>query len=161
MPLVRIWEDARLWRRAAVVLATTALALLVAALIARPAPDFAELRTVALLRDAVGQPGWGVRVARAAHEIAIDSHSPPPPPPGKAYQLWLAAPGLGGPQPICLLPIAGRKIVAVIPANLALFGDDAELTVTIERAGALGSAPSGPPLYQTGFGSGGEAARHL
>jgi anti-sigma-K factor RskA len=151
-----IWDDAREWRRAAIVLATTALALLVAAVIARPAPDFGELRTAAVLRDAGGQPGWGVRVARAAHEIAIDSFSPLPPPPGMTYQLWLSGPGLAAPQPICLLPIAGRKVVAVIPANLALFAGISELTVTVEPANrGLASTPGWPPLYRAGFAEGG------
>ena len=145
----RAWDSLRVWRLAAAVLAVTAVALWVAALIARPPPDFDRQPVVAVLHDAAGRPLWAVRLARGAHEIAIDSLAPPPPPAGKAYQLWLAAAGGGRPQPLGLLPLAGRKIVPEMPADIRFLAGNGELIVTLEPgSGALAGAPSGPPMFR-------------
>ena len=93
----QLWGSAWFWRRAAAVLATVALALLVAALIAREPPDFAQRPVIAVLQNTGRHPAWAIRLARSAHQIAIDSLDPPRPPSGKAYQLWLAAPGAAPP----------------------------------------------------------------
>ena len=143
------WDSTRLWRWAAAALATTALALWVAALVARPPPDFDRRPVIAVLHDAGGHPAWAVRLARDAHEIALDSLGPPPPPAGKAYQLWLAAVGGGLAQPLGLLPLAGRKIVPEMPADIRLLTGKGELIVTLEPGnGALAGAPSGKPLFR-------------
>jgi anti-sigma-K factor RskA len=143
----QFWDSARFWRGTAAVLATAASALLVAALVARPPPDFAERPVIAVLRDAAHHPGWAIRLARAAHQIALDSLAPPAPPAGKAYQLWLAAPGTAT-QPLGLPPATGRKIIAETPANISRLAKGAELWVTLEPAtGTLAEAPSGPPVY--------------
>lgn len=145
----RAWGSAQLWRRAAAVLAAMAVALWVAALVARAPPDFDGRPVIALLRDAGGRPAWAVRLAGAAHEIALDSLGPPPPPAGKAYQLWLAAAGRGPPQPLGLLPLAGRKIVPEMPVDIRFLTRNGELFVTLETGnGALAAAPSGSPLFR-------------
>lgn len=145
----RAWVSLLLWRRVAAVLAATAVALWVAALVGRAPPDFDGRPVVALLRDAGGRPLWAVRLAEAAHEIALDSLGPPPPPAGKAYQLWLAAAGGGPPQPLGLLPLAGRKIVPETPADIRVLTGNGGLFVTLEPGnGALAAAPSGPPLFR-------------
>jgi anti-sigma-K factor RskA len=147
--IARTWGSARLWRWAAAALAVTALALWVAALVARPPPDFDRRPVIALLRDAGGHALWAVRLAQGGHEIALDALGPPPPPAGKAYQLWLAAAGGGPPQPLGLLPLAGRKIVPEPPADIRLLTGRGELTVTIEVGnGGLTGAPSGPPVFR-------------
>jgi anti-sigma-K factor RskA len=149
-PLIgRGWGSARLWRVTAAVLATTALALWVAALVARPPPDFDRRAVIAVVRDTHGRPLWAVRLARSAHQIAIDSLGAPPPPAGKAYQLWLAATGGGPPQPLGLLPLAGRKIVPEMPTDIRLLSGKGELVVTLEPGnGAVAGTPSGPPLFR-------------
>ncbi len=144
----QLCDSARFWRRAATVLATAALALLVAALIARAPPDFAERPVIAVLRDAGQHPAWAVRLDRAAHLIAVDSLEPPPPPVGKDYRLWLVAPGEAAPQPLGLLPLSGRRIFAATPANIRRLVGSAELRVTLEPAsGSLAAARSGVPVF--------------
>jgi anti-sigma-K factor RskA len=150
----RVWDTARFWRRAAIVLATTGCALLVAALVARQPPDFAE-QPIAVLRDAGRHPGWSVRLARSADQIAVDSEGPPPPPLGKTYQLWVAARETATPQPLGLLPLTGRKIFAESPSNIRLLAGKAELWVTLEAAtGTLAGAPDGPSLFHSSLEKG-------
>jgi anti-sigma-K factor RskA len=145
----RLWGDAGFWRRAVAVTATASLALLVAALVARDPPDFAEKPVLAVLRDGGGRPAWAIRLARAAHQIALDSLGPPAPAAGKAYQLWLAMPDAEAPQPLGLPPLSGRKIIAETPANIRRLAGKGELRVTLEPANAtLVGAPSGPVLFR-------------
>lgn len=152
----KLWDSAPFWRRASIVLATTSLAVLVAALVARDPPDFAEQPVIAALRDNGQHPIWTVRLARAAHQIAVDSLRPPPPPAGKDYQLWLAAPGQAAPQPLGLLPLSGRKILAETPANIARLAGRAELRVTLEPvSGSLAGTPSGPTVAQVSLAGAG------
>jgi anti-sigma-K factor RskA len=156
--LVRqLWHDARFWRRAAAVLATTAVAVLVAALIAREPPDFAERPIVAVLRAKDQRPLWTLRLARSAHQIAVDAVAPPRPPAAKDYQLWLLPAGAVAPQPLGLLPLSGRKILAETPANIRHLAEGrGELEVTLEpAAGALAPAPSGPPVFTAHLEHGG------
>lgn len=157
----QLWDSARLWRCAAAVLATMAVALAVSALVSRAPPDFAELPVIAMLRDAGRHPAWAVRLAPAAHQIAVDGFGAPPPPPGKDYQLWLISPG-PAPEPLGLLPVSGRKIIAETPANIRLLAGKGELRVTIEPAtGTLAAAPSGAPVFDAGFDGSGKPARTL
>ena len=144
----QLWNDARFWRRATAVLATTALAVLVAALAAREPPDFTERPVVAVLRANDQHPLWTLRLARAAHQIAVDAVAAPRPPAGKDYQLWLLAAGAAAPQPLGLLPLSGRKILAETPANIhRLALGDGEVQVTLEPAtGSLAGVPSRPPM---------------
>jgi len=143
----QLWGSAWFWRHAAAVFAIVALALLVAALIAREPPDFAQRPVIAVLQNTGRHPAWAIRLARSAHQIAIDSLDPPRPPSGKAYQLWLAAPG-AAPQPLGLLPASGRKIIAETPANIRLLAATGELRVTLEPAtGTLAGAASGPAVF--------------
>jgi anti-sigma-K factor RskA len=144
----RPWDSARLWRLVAIVLATTGLALLVAATIAREAPDFSDRPVIAVLRDNHQRAVWTVRLARAAHQIAVEVSSRPVRPSGKDYQLWLAAPGQAT-QPLGLLPSSGRKIFAETPTNIAHMAGGAELWVTLEPVtGSLARAPGGPVLFR-------------
>jgi anti-sigma-K factor RskA len=152
----KLWDSAPFWRRVAIILATLALALLVAAVIARAPPDFAEQPVIAVLRDNGQHPLWTVRLARAAHQIAVDSLRPPPLPAGKDYQLWLVAPGEAAPQPLGLLPLSGRKIFAETRANTARLTGRGELRVTLEPVtGSLAGTPSGPTVCQVGLGGSG------
>ena len=148
----RLWGSAPFWRGTAAVLATTALALLVAALIGREPPDFDAQPVLAVLRDTTQHPLWAIRLAPGAHQLAVDSLAPPSPPAGKVYQLWLAGPG-AAPQPLGLLPYSGRKIIAEIPADIRLLAGGGELRVTLEPAvKTLIGAPSGPVLFRAKFG---------
>ena len=144
----RLWADTRFWRGAVVVLATTGLALLVAALVAPAPPDFAERRVIAVLRANDQHPMWTLRLNRPAHQIAIDSQAPPRPPAGEDYQLWLVAPSAATPQPLGLMPLSGRKILAETPANIRrLTVGDGELQITLEPAsGSLAGVPGGPQV---------------
>ncbi|MGH7045097.1 MAG: anti-sigma factor domain-containing protein [Stellaceae bacterium] len=137
-----LWERAALWRALAAGLAALTLGLLVAALVARPAPDFAEHRVIAVLRDAGHHQLWTIRLASRAHQIAIDSLAPPSSPPGRVYQLWLAHPGAAVPRPLGLLPQTGQKVIAETPANSRLLNQPGELLVTLEATG--GSQRPGP-----------------
>ncbi len=141
------------------VLATTAGALWVAALVAREPPDFTELPVIAVMRDAAQHAVWSVRLAKSADQIAVDSILPPAPPAGKNYQLWLVAPGLATPQPLGLLPLSGRKIFAEAPSNIRRLGGGGELWVTLEPAsGTLAGAPGGPPVYRARFAAARQSA---
>jgi anti-sigma-K factor RskA len=149
----RMVDSVRLWRGAAAVLGTAAAALMVAALVARDAPDFAERPVIAVLRGAADRPAWSVRLARAAHQVAVDGLDPPAAPAGKAYQLWLVAPGGASPQPLGLLPFSGRKILAETPANIRRLAGKGQLWVTLEPAtGTLAEAPSGAPAFHAELG---------
>jgi anti-sigma-K factor RskA len=144
----RFWDSAKFWRHTAIVLATTALALLVAAFVARDPPDFAHLSVIAVLRDKDGHPVWSVRLASAAHQIAVDNLGAAAPPPGKDYELWLVTPGEAG-QPLGLLPLSGRKIFAETPANIRRLAGTAELRVTLEPVtGSVAGLPSGPVVFR-------------
>jgi len=147
--LLLLWERAALWRAIAAGLAVLALALMVAALAARPAPDFAEHRVIAVLRDAGQNPLWTIRLAPGAHQIAVDSLAAPASPPGRVYQLWLARPGAGLPRPLGLLPRSGRKVIAETPANSRLLTRPGELLVTLEaKGGSQRPGPSGPVEFR-------------
>ena len=147
--LRRLWDEAFFWRSAAAVLATVALALLVAALVARPSPDFSERPVIALVRDGGRHPLWAIRLARSAHQIAVDSLAAPPVAAGHAYQLWLEPPGTGAPRPLGLLPQAGRKVIAETPVDTRLLTDPGELVVTLEaKGGSQQIGPTGPTLFR-------------
>jgi anti-sigma-K factor RskA len=151
----QLWLGAR-FGGAAAVLATAGLALIVAALVSRAPPDFADRPVVAVLRDTGQHPGWAIRLAQTAHQIAVDALDPPAPPSGKSYQLWLDAPAAGPPRPLGLLPRSGRKIMAETPTNTRLLAGKGELEVTLEPAtGTLAETPSGSPVFRSGLpGSG-------
>jgi anti-sigma-K factor RskA len=140
----------RFWRGAAAVAAVFALALMVAAAVARPPPDFAGAPIVAVLRDPARQPAWTVRLAPVGHLIAADALQPEPPPPDRVYQLWLAIEDGRRPRWLGLLPPAGRKRIAVTPENMRLLLAGAgELVVTSEpEGGASKPEPSGPALFR-------------
>jgi anti-sigma-K factor RskA len=146
----RLQGAIRFWRGAAAVAAVFALALLVAAAVARAPPDFAAAPIVAVLRDTAQQPAWTVRIAGASHLIAADALRSEPPPPGRVYQLWLAVEGGGRPRWLGLLPPAGRKRIAVAPENMRLLSAGiGELVVTSEpEGGASKPEPSGPALFR-------------
>lgn len=149
-----IWDSPRFWRSIAAALATTVLALVVAAEVARAPPDFAERHVIAVLRDGGQHAVWLVRLAQTAHQIAVDGLGPPAPPPGKVYQLWLRAIDAAAPQPLGLLPLSGRKVIAESPANIRRLAGTGELLVTLEPAeGALPGAPSGPPMFRASLGA--------
>src|SRR5438270_12301283 len=85
----RLWDDIRVWRWATVVFVTLSFALLVAASIARDPPDFSDMAIVAIVRDAERHQVWAIRLARAAHQIAVDTLRDEPAPAGRVYQLCL------------------------------------------------------------------------
>lgn len=144
-----LWHRASFWRRTAAVLATVALALLVAALVTRPSPDFSERPVVALVREAGQHPLWAIRLASTAHQIAVDSLAPPPVPAGRVYQLWLRPGGTGAARPLGLLPQSGRKEIAETPANTRLLTAPGELIVTLEaKGGSQHPGPTGPALFR-------------
>ena len=72
------WDKVAFWRSLAAGIAVTAAALLVAALIGRPPPDFSARPIVAVVQDGEQHPLWAIRVAGDAHQIAVDSLHPPP-----------------------------------------------------------------------------------
>jgi anti-sigma-K factor RskA len=147
--LTKLWDNIRVWRWAAGVLAALSLALLVAAIIAREPPDFSEISIIAVVRDGERRPIWAIRLARAAHQIAADTLRDEPVPPGQVYQLWLLAPDRSGPRQLGLLPPSGRKRIAVSPENARLLAGSGELVVTLEPAGGSPNrAPSGQPVFR-------------
>jgi len=147
--LAKLWADIRVWRWVAGVLATLALALLVAAIIARDPPDFFDISIVAVVRDGERHPVWAIRLARTAHQIAADTLRDEPTPPGRVYQLWLVVADRTGPRQLGLLPPSGRKRIAVSPENARLLAGTGELVVTLEPAGGSPNRePSGPPIFR-------------
>jgi anti-sigma-K factor RskA len=147
--LARLWESVPFWRWAAGLLATLALALFVAAMIARAPPDFSAMPVIAVVRDGEQHPIWAIRLARAAHQIAADSLRPQPVPADHVYQLWLLVSDATTPHPIGLLPRSERKLIAVTPENARLLAGEGELEVTVEPIGGSPfSAPSGPILFR-------------
>ena len=152
----RLWDSVLFWRRAAGVLATLSLALLVAAIIAREPPDFSTMPVIAVVRDGERHPVWAIRLARAAHQIAADSLRPQPVPADHVYQLWLLASDATTPHPIGLLPRSERKVIAVTPENARLLAGEGELEVTLEPVGGSTAPwPSGPILFRASLeGSG-------
>jgi anti-sigma-K factor RskA len=147
---VDLRDDIHFWRHVTAVLAILSLALLVAAIVARDPPEFSSMPIVAIVRDGEQHPIWAIRLARAAHQIAADSlRADAAAPPGRAYQLWLVAPGSAGLHQLGLLPQAGRKRIPVSPYTARLLAGAGELVVTIEPpGGSPGSAPSGPTAFR-------------
>lgn len=145
--------EVRFWRSLAAILTLLALALLVAALVARPAPDFSALRVVAVVMDTSQQPVWAVRLAPAAHRIAVDALHPQPAPAGQIYQLWLAAVGNASPRPLGLLPQQGRKVIPVTPESARLLqAGKGELLVSLEASGgSRRPGPTGPIRFRGSF----------
>ncbi len=125
-------DDAGFWRSASSVLAVATLALLVAALVRRPPPDFSTLRIIAVLEDGARHPAWAIRLAPAAHQIAAESLTLQPVPPGRVYQLWLSAEGVAGTRQLGLLPQRGRKIIPVSPEDAQRLAGAGRLEVTLE-----------------------------
>ena len=152
----RVWDSVLFWRRAAGVLATLSLALLVAAIIAREPPDFSTMPVIAVVRDGERHPVWAIRLARAAHQIAADSLRPQPVPADHVYQLWLLASDATTPHPIGLLPRSERKVIAVTPENARLLAGEGELEVTLEPVGgSTAPGPTGPVLFRASLESSG------
>jgi anti-sigma-K factor RskA len=154
--LAKLWESVPFWRWAAGLLATLALALFVAAMIAREPPDFSAMPVIAVVRDGEQHPIWAIRLAHAAHQIAADSLRPQRVPADHAYQLWLLSSDASAPHPIGLLPQSERKLIAVTPENARLLAGEGELEVTLEPiGGSLFPGPSGPTLFRASLeGSG-------
>jgi anti-sigma-K factor RskA len=145
------WDKVAFWRALAAGIAVTAAALLVAALIGRPTPDFSARPVIAVVRDGGQRPLWAIRLAGAGHLIAVDSRHPPPVPAGHDYQLWLEPPpgGAGMPRPLGLLPQSGRKEIPETPANTRVLSGPGVLVVTLEPSGgSVGTGPSGPTLFR-------------
>jgi anti-sigma-K factor RskA len=145
------WDKVSFWRSLAAGIAVTAAALLVAALIGRPPPDFSARPVIAVVQDGGQRPLWAIRLAGDAHQIAIDSLHPPPVPPGHVYQLWLEPPpGAGTPRPLGLLPQSGRREIPETPANTRMLSGPGRLAVTLEPlGGSIGTGPSGPALFRS------------
>ena len=132
------------------ILAVLALAFGVAAAVKRAPPDFSAAPVIAVVRDSAGRPLWMIRLARAAHEIAVDSLAPEPPAPGGAYQLWMVAPDGG--HSLGLLPVAGRTVIPEIPAIATRLAGSGELIVTLQiRRGVATAQPSGPVVFRAAF----------
>jgi anti-sigma-K factor RskA len=147
--LTRLWDGARFWRGTSGLLATLALALLVAAIIARGPPDFSAMPVIAVLRDAEHRPIWAIRLDRVGHQIAADSLRPQPVPPDRVHQLWLLAPDASAPRSLGLLPQSARKRIAVSSEDARLLAGGGELEVTLEPAGGSPAAgPSGLELFR-------------
>jgi anti-sigma-K factor RskA len=147
--LAKLWDSVLFWRRAAAVLATLSLALLVAAIITRDPPDFSSMPILAVVRDGEQHPIWAIRLARVAHQIAADSLRVQPVPVDHVYQLWLLGPETAMPHPLGLLPQAGRKRIAVSPEDARLLTGAGELVVTLEPpGGSPDPAPSGPAVFR-------------
>ena len=147
--LSALWGTASFWRWVAAVVGVSALALLVAALVTRPTPGFIDRPIVAVVRDQGQHPLWSIRLARTAHQIAVDSLAPPSVPAGRAYQLWLEAQGIGTPRPLGLLPQSGCKVIAETPANSRLLSGRGDVVVTLEaKGGSRQPGPSGPVLFR-------------
>ena len=144
------WDKVAFWRSLAAGIAVTAAALLVAALIGRPPPDFSARPVIALVQDGGQRPLWAIRLAGDAHLIAVDSLHPPPVPSGHDYQLWLEPPpGVGTPRPLGLLPQSGRREIPETPANSRMLSGPGMLAVTLEPlGGSIGTGPSGPTLFR-------------
>jgi anti-sigma-K factor RskA len=147
------WDKVAFWRSLAAGIAVTAAALLVAALIGRPPPDFSARPVIGVVQDGGQRPLWAIRLAGNADLIAVDSLHPPPVPSGYDYQLWLEPPlGAGTPRPLGLLPQSGRKEIPETPANTRMLLGPGVLVVTLEPlGGSLGPAPSGPTLFRSGL----------
>jgi anti-sigma-K factor RskA len=147
--LTQLWNCVCFWRATSAVLAALALALLVAAIIARGPPDFSAMPVIAVLRDGEHRPIWAIRLDRAGHQIAADSLRPQPVPSDRVYQLWLLAPDATAPRPLGLLPQSARKRIAVSSENARLLAGGGELEVTLEPAGGSPApGPSGPELLR-------------
>ena len=146
------WDKVAFWRSLAVGIAVTAAALLVAALIGRPPPDFLAQPVIAEVQDGGQHPLWAIRLDGAAHQIAVDSLHPPPHAPGHVYQLWLEPPpggAAGTPRPLGLLPQSGRKEIPETPANTRMLSGPGVLVVTLEPlGGSIKTGPSGPMLFR-------------
>jgi anti-sigma-K factor RskA len=136
-------------RPIAIVLATLAAAFLVAAVVKRSPPDFSALPVIAVVRDGAQRPLWAIRLAGAAHEIAVDSLGNAPLPTGGAYQLWLATPN--GPRWLGLLPVSGRKVLAEIPALAVRLAERGELMISLDPAPGAGTPQPGPVLFRAAF----------
>jgi anti-sigma-K factor RskA len=132
-----------------------ALALLVAALIRRPPPDFATRRVVAVIAGAANRPAWAIRLAPASHLIEVLPLQPPSPPPGRVYQLWLSTKDTKSPQQLGLLPQTKTETIPVTPENAHRLGGDGELVVTLEPdGGSTQPEPSGPVRFRGGLDGG-------
>ena len=154
--LKRLWDNVLFWRRAAAVLATLSLALLVAAMIARGPPDFSAAPVIGVLRDGEHHAIWAIRLDRASHQIAADSLRPQPVPSDRVYQLWFLAPGTTAPRSLGLLPQSTRKRIAITSENARLLAAGGELEVTLEPAGGSPDPhPSGPALFWGTLGDSG------
>lgn len=149
MSTAELWNSMRFWRGAAAVLATSSLALLVAAIIARDPPSFSSEPVIAVIRDGERHPIWAIRLASAAHQIAADSLRAQRAAADHVYQLWLLVPDSAKPHQLGLLPQSGRKRIAVTPENTRLLTGAGELIVTVEPIGGSPEpVPSGPTAFR-------------
>lgn len=137
------------WSGAAWTGSVLAAALAVAAAIHRPAPDFAARPVLALLHSPGGNPAWRLRWSRTAAEIAARSLGSAKPPRGHAFELWLVTGGSAAPRPLGILPLTGRRLIPLAPANVRLLGGPGALIATAEPPeGTPALRPSGPALFR-------------
>jgi anti-sigma-K factor RskA len=145
----KFYDSIGFWRSVSAALAVLCGSLVVAAVIARDPPDFSDLPIIAVIRDAQQRPVWAIRLARAAHEMAVDSLRDEPPPTDRAYQLWLWFPLAVKPHQLGLLPRSGRKPIAVSPEDCRRLAGAGELVVTLEpKSGSPEPGPSGPTVFR-------------
>lgn len=148
-PAAPLLGEAGFWRPLAAVLGILGLALLVAAMVERPPPDFSTRRIVAVVRDAGDRPVWAIRLAGRADQIAVDALRAEPHGAARTYQLWLSAATGAALRQIGLLPEEGRKIIPVSPENARRLAGAGRLVVTLEpKGGSPEPGPTGPVVFR-------------
>jgi len=104
--------------------------------------------TVAILSDQSSQAGWVVKTNLDKGFMTAQALTVTDPGSNKAYELWMLPEG-EAPKSLGLLPLKGKRSLALTKERLAVLRRSAALAVSLEPAGGSPTGlPTGPVLYQ-------------
>ncbi|MDR7049603.1 anti-sigma-K factor RskA [Duganella sp. 3397] len=141
------WSHAYNWRPLA--LASTAVALVLAALLATQSLQAPQVDYMATLIDEHAQPVLVLAADNRKQQLTVRVVNAAPVPSDKSLQLW-AVPKAGNPRSLGLVDPAGQVTLALGAPGLALGDDVALLAVSLEPKGGSRdpNGPTGPILYK-------------
>jgi anti-sigma-K factor RskA len=109
-----------------------------------PSPNY-----IVVLNNPQGQPAWLVSADVRTGRLTIKTVHPQRLPANKAFELWMLPGGDQSPRSLGLIPVSGRRSVALPPPSTQVFAGAQGLAVSLEPAGGSPTGlPTGPVLYQ-------------
>lgn len=111
-------------------------------------PSQPSLPTIAILSDKSSHAGWVIQTRYDKGLMVARALSVTDPGKDKVYELWMLPKG-EAPKSLGLLPLKGKRSLALTAERLAVLKRSGALAVSLEPAGGSPTGlPTGPVLYQ-------------